>query len=188
MFVRDWMSSPAMMVAPFVSAAGALQLMEKRGFRRLPVVEEGRLVGILTKSDLLAALGGELPSRRAEEKTVAEIMTRDPLTVAPEQTLETAAQLMLEKKISGLPVVEAGRVVGILTESDIFRALCRMMGFGEPGARVILTVRDGEDVLSAIRKKVEGLSIRSLVTFHDPKRECWDVVLRVRGRVPAATG
>ncbi len=186
MFVRNWMSAPAVVIPPVVPVGAALGFMEKRGIRRLPVVEDGKLVGIVTKSDLLAHLGGRKAGRRKSEDTVADLMTRSPLTVTSGDTLETAAQLMLKKKISGLPVIDEGQVVGILTESDLFRALCEMLGLGEKGARLILTVKDGEDLLGAIRKRLGGLAVRSLVTVHDPKHNGWDVVLRVRGRLPAA--
>jgi acetoin utilization protein AcuB len=90
--------------------------------------------------------------------------------------------MMLENKVSGLPVVEEGRVVGILTESDLFRALCQMLGIGEKGARVVMSVDDDDDLLARIRRRLSGLAMRSLVTVHDPKHGRWDVVLRVRGR------
>lgn len=185
MFVRNWMSAPAVVIPPVVPVGAALGFMEKRGIRRLPVVEDGRLVGIVTKSDLLAHLGGKKASRTKSEATVADVMARAPLSVGPGDTLEAASQLMLKKKFSGLPVLDEDQVVGIITESDLFRALCEMLGLGEKGARLILTVRDGEDLLGAIRKRLGGLAVRSLVTVHDPKRNAWDVVLRVRGRLPA---
>ena len=113
-------------------------------------------------------------------------MTRKPLTVEQEETLEHAAELMLEKKVSGLPVVDGTRVVGIITESDVFRALCQILGVGEKGARVIMSVKDDEDVLEAVRKRLTGLGMRSLATYHNPSLGRWEVVVRVWGRVAAA--
>jgi len=181
MFVRHWMSAPAVVVPPVAPAHATLGFMEKRRIRRMPVVEDGRLVGIVTKSDLQAAHGG----RRAGDKTVSDVMTPNPLTVVAGETLERAAAMMLEKKVSGLPVVEDGRVVGIITESDLFRALCEMLGIGEGGARVVMTVPDGQDLLGAVRARLSGLAVRSLVTVHNRRRGAWDVVLRVRGRAAA---
>lgn len=174
MFVRHWMSAPAVVVPPVAPADATLGFMTKRRIRRMPVVDDGRLVGIVTRSDLEA--------RRKANQTVNDVMTSAPLTVAPDDTLERAAAMMLENKVSGLPVVEDGRVVGILTESDLFRALCEMLGIGEKGARVVMSVDDDDDLLGRIRKRLSGLSMRSLVTVHDPKQGRWDVVLRVRGR------
>jgi len=182
MFVRDWMSAPAITLGPDATASSALAFLEKRKIRRVPVVEGGKLVGIVTKSDLLGA--GKNHAVHGVT-TVANVMTKKPFTVQQDDTLETAAQLMLGKKISGVPVLDVDRVVGIITESDLFRALCGMLGIGERGARVLMTVRDDADLLQNIRGRLNGLSVRSLVTVHDPSRNVWEVVMRVRGRAAA---
>jgi len=179
MFVRDWMSAPAITLGPDVTASAALAFLEKRNVRRVPVVADGKLVGIVTKSDLLGA--GKHHAVHGVT-TIANVMTRKPLTVQQEDTLETAAQLMLINKISGVPVLDGDQVVGIITESDLFRALCGMLGIGERGARVQMTVRDDADLLQKVQGRLNGLAVRSLVTVHDAKRNVWDVVMRVRGR------
>jgi len=184
MFVRNWMSAPAISLPPEVTASAALAFMEKRGIRRVPVVQEGKLLGIVTKSDLHGAGKRE---HVHNVTTIANVMTANPITVPEEATLETAAQLMISKKISGIPVLDGERLVGILTESDLFRALCAMLGIGERGARVQMTIPDDANLLQEMRGRLNGLAVRSLVTVHDPKRNVWDVVMRVRGRVPAAT-
>jgi acetoin utilization protein AcuB len=188
MFVHNWMSAPAVVIPPVVPAGSALSFMEKRQVRRLPVVEDGRLLGIITRSDLLEALGKDKLKRRGEERSVDEIMTRKPVTVEQEETLERAAELMLQKKISGLPVVDGDRVVGIITESDIFRALCQILGVGEKGARVVMSVKDDEDLFATVKKRLQGLGMRSLATFHNAPLNRWDVVVRVRGRVANGRG
>ena len=182
MFVRNWMSAPAVVIPPVVPAGSALSFMEKRQIRRLPVVEDGLLLGIVTRSDLITALGKDKMKRRGQERSVDEIMTRKPVTIGQEDTLERAAQLMLQKKISGIPVVDGTLVVGIITESDIFRALCQILGVGEKGARVIMSVDDREDVLGVVKKRLNGLTMRSLATYHNSSLNRWEVVLRVRGR------
>jgi acetoin utilization protein AcuB len=179
MFVRNWMSAPAVVLPPEVTASAALAFMEKRKVRRVPVVKDGRLVGMVTKSDLLGA--GSKP-HVSGVTTIAHVMAPKPLTIQEEATLETAAQLMLSKKISGVPVMDGDKVVGVITESDLFRALCGMLGIGEKGARVQMTVRDDADLLQNIRGRLNGLAVRSLVTVHDASRNAWDVVMRVRGR------
>jgi acetoin utilization protein AcuB len=184
MFVRNWMSAPAISLPPEVTASAALAFMEKRRVRRLPVVEDGKLVGIVTKSDLHGAGRKE---KVGSVTTIANVMTRNPLTVQENDTLEAAAQIMLKEKISGVPVLNREKLVGIITESDLFRALCGMLGIGERGARVILSVHDEADLLQTIRGRLNGLAVRSLVTVHDPKRNVWDVVMRVRGRTAAKT-
>lgn len=179
MFVRNWMSAPAISLPPETTASIALAFMEKRKVRRLPVVHDGKLVGIVTKSDLQGA--GQKHAVHSVT-TIANVMTPNPITVQVEDTLETAAQAMLEKKVSGIPVLDGDRLAGILTESDLFRALCGMLGIGEKGARVVQSIRDDADLLQTIRGRLNGLAVRSLVTVHDPKRKMWDVVMRVRGR------
>jgi acetoin utilization protein AcuB len=185
MFVHNWMSAPAVVIPPVVPAEAALGFMDRRQIRRLPVVDDGRLVGIVTRSDLMAALGKGLKKNRVGGLMVDDIMSRKPLTVLQEETLERAAEIMLEKKISGLPVVDEDRVVGIITESDIFRALCRMLGIGEKGARVVMSVKDDEDLFAVVKKRLNGLGMRSLATVHDASLGRWDVVVRARGRVSA---
>ncbi len=177
MYVRNWMSAPAIALTSGVTAASALAFMERRKVRRLPVVEDGRLLGIVTKSDLLGTA-----KKHASVTTIANVMTRKPFTVQQEDTLETAASLMLKQKVSGLPVLDGDRLVGMITESDLFRALCTMLGIGEKGARLMMTVRDDVDLLETVEGRLKGLAVRSLVTVHDPKRNVWDVVMRVRGR------
>ena len=179
MFVRNWMSAPAITLGPEVTASAALAFMDKRRIRRVPVVKDGKLVGMVTKSDLLGA--GAKPHVSGVTR-IAHVMTPNPRTIPEEETLEAAAQLMLAKKISGVPVMDGDQVVGIITESDLFRALCGMLGIGERGARVQMTVRDDADLLQNIRGRLKGLAVRSLVTVHDPNRNAWDVVMRVRGR------
>ena len=178
MFVRNWMSTPVVTIPKVVPAEAAREFMVKRKVRRLPVVDGDRLVGIVTLSDLQAG--------RRPGAFVDDLMTADPLTVAPDETLEQAAKIMLERKISGIPVVENDRLTGIITESDVFRALCELMGVKEKGARVVFTVPGGGDLLDALRKRLTGLVPRSLAMIHNPENDRWEVVMRVRGRAPSA--
>jgi acetoin utilization protein AcuB len=173
MFVRNWMSSPAVVVASTESVRTADDLMNLHKVRRLAVVEKGKLVGMMTRSDAASSGDGN--------KKVADVMARGPYQVAPDETLEGAAKLMHANKISGLPVVQDGHVMGVITESDVFRALVSMMGFGELGARVLMTVPDDQNLLAAIAKKVADRRLRSLVTFHDSANNRWEVMLRLSG-------
>lgn len=118
MFVRNFMTEDVVTIAPEVTLREALAVMESRPVRRLPVLKNGRLVGMITRSDILAVLG----KPGGDDLTVEWAMARDPRTIPPDETLEHAALMMLNYKISGLPVVGDGKVVGIITESDIFRA------------------------------------------------------------------
>jgi CBS domain-containing protein len=124
------MSTPPVLVQPTTTLAEAEQIMQHRHVRRLPVVEHEQLIGIITWGDLRAAQPSSATTLsiyewRAllERATVAACMTRDPVTILPDATVLAAAQLMLDHKIGGLPVVVDQRVVGVITESDLFRLL-----------------------------------------------------------------
>jgi len=118
MLVRDRMSRPAVTVRQDADFQKALALMQEKKLRRLPVVDDdGQLVGIIVERDLLVAAMRYLQSR----VEVGDLMTRNVVTVGPDADLNEVARTMLERKIGGLPVVEHGRLVGIITESDIFK-------------------------------------------------------------------
>jgi acetoin utilization protein AcuB len=188
MFVRNWMSAPALVVPPVAPVAAALSFMENRRIRRLAVVEDGRLVGIVTRGDLVGVLGHGGKVALNPELTVGDVMTPKPIVVQREDTIETAAHVMLKAKVAGLPVMDGERLVGMITESDLFRAMCNLMGVGEPGARVVLAVPEEEDLIETLGRRSVGRDVRSLVTFHDAKRGIWDVVMRVRGKAAGKGG
>ena len=128
--VRDWMTPNPVTCPSDTPLPEAHRLMLERRIRRLPVVDDGELVGILTLGDARGAQASEATSLSVFELNylldklpVRHVMHKPVITVAPEATSANAARLMLEHKIAGLPVVEAGRVIGILTESDIFRLM-----------------------------------------------------------------
>lgn len=132
--VRECMSVSLVTCAPFDTLGRTFQLMSANHIRRLPVVEDKHLVGIVTWSDALALRQPD-PAGRVELKsviddlsrlTVSAVMTRDLRTVYPEQPVGHAAEIMLEEKIGGLPVLDAdGRLVGLITESNIFRMIAK---------------------------------------------------------------
>jgi CBS domain-containing protein len=129
--VKDWMTSPVITVPPNTPINAAHQLMQEKGVRRLVVADGTKLLGLVTKGDIREAKPSDATTLSIWELnyllaqlTVDKVMTRKVLTVRPEDPISKAAQLMLENKVSGLPVVDhEERLVGILTESDIFRML-----------------------------------------------------------------
>jgi CBS domain-containing protein len=123
MLVRTRMSHPAVTIRQDAELQQALQLMQRKRLRRLPVVDaEGRLAGIVVERDLLLA-ATRFTGVHIE---LAEIMTHDVVTATPDMTLTQVARTMLELRIGGLPVVENGEIVGMITESDIFRRFVEM--------------------------------------------------------------
>lgn len=128
--VKDWMTPEPITVSSQASMPEAYRLMKDEAIRRLPVVDEGKLVGIVTLGDVREASASDATSLSIFELNyllamlpVGEIMTPDPITVTSTTAISRAAQLMLEHKVAGLPVVDHGKLVGIITESDIFRML-----------------------------------------------------------------
>lgn len=132
--VRDWMTPHPITIDPKTTLPDAHRLMKDCHIRRLPVVEHGKLVGIVTLGDIREAGPSDATTLSIYEVhyllsklSVEKVMTRHPLTISPNATIRQAAKLMLENKIGGLPVVEeeSGKLVGIITESDIFRVLAQ---------------------------------------------------------------
>lgn len=127
--VKDWMSRDVVTAVPTLGLLEADALMREHNIRRLPVVENGRLVGIVTYGDIREARPSAATSLSTWEMNyllaslnLAQVMTKQPKAISPEATIGEAADLMLTHRISGLPVVGGdGSLVGILTESDIFR-------------------------------------------------------------------
>ena len=185
MLIKDWMSHQVVTILPNMKVGAALSLMNERKIRRLPVVDSGTLVGMVTKSDLYAFLGplSTWADSKNEEKEVEDVMTPDPLSLSPQATIEEAALLMLERRISGIPIVEKAKIVGVITETDIFRAFVEIMGIREGGAHLALKVPTDEDLFEKIREKTAGMVLRSLITHHNPDQGEWTAVVRVRGRM-----
>ncbi len=129
--VREWMTSPVISVPPSTPISTAHQLMKEHGICRLPVVEHDEVIGIITLGDVREASPSDATTLSIWEMNylwaqlnVEKVMTRKVIVARPDDPLLDIAQIMLDRKISGLPVVdERGHLVGIITESDIFRML-----------------------------------------------------------------
>lgn len=131
--VREWMSSPVITVEASTPLSVADRMMKNNNIRRLPVMSQGNLVGIITIGDVREASPSDATTLSIWELnylwaqlTVAKIMSHDVLTVTPDTAMIDVAEIMLEKKVSGLPVIEHDKVVGMITESDIFRMLVKL--------------------------------------------------------------
>lgn len=137
LLVRDWMTPNPITISPQTTLPEAQQIMMENRIRRLPVVWKGKLVGIVTFGDIREAKPSDATTLSVYELNylldqlpVKNIMTPDPVTIPPGATIQEAAAIMLEKKIGGIPVVENGELVGIITESDF----CRLLAAQDPAA------------------------------------------------------
>lgn len=191
MFVRDRMSSPAVAIAPDTPFQDALKLMRDRQFRRLPVVDKkGRLVGIVSERDLLYASPSPATSLSVWEITyllskirIREIMTEEVITTTPDTPIEDAAHLMAVNKIGGLPVVdERNRVVGVITETDVFKAFVEMFAGGRSGLRLALEVPERKGVLLELCQAISDLggNIVSVGSFNGNGSGERELVVKVK--------
>lgn len=179
MLVGKRMTSNPATITPDDYLATAKNKMDQGRFRRLPVVDAGKLAGIVTDRDLRQHMG------YLERTKVNAAMTEKLVTVSPQTTLEEAAQLMLKHKIGGLPVVEEDKLVGVITTSDILQTFLDVMGASEKGtARIDLLLReDGHDLADASKTVgEEGGEIFGVGTY----RESWgsSTVCYLRFRAP----
>jgi acetoin utilization protein AcuB len=144
--VRDVMATDLVTVRPHESARHAYRLMRDHRFRHLPVVEDGQLVGILSDRDLRPVLLSPTLAR----VRVGELMSEDLTTVVPDAPVEEAASLLVVKKIGCLPVVADGRLVGIVTETDLLAVLVELLGLLTQSTRLDVGVAGGPDAYERI--------------------------------------
>ena len=170
MLIREYMTPQPTTVNEDTSIIDAAELMKEKKFRRLPVLRGDELVGIVTDRDIRSAAPSQVISFDSEERTlmpelhallaqikVGEIMSTDVISVDPEQTIVTAALLMLKHRVSGLPVVDSkGELVGIITEGDIFKVLVDFSGISLGNTVLAFRLEDRpasiKEAADAIRK------------------------------------
>ena len=185
LLVRDWMTEHLVTLSPEASVAEALTLCRKRRIRHIPILDEGRLVGIVSDRDLRDAsptLGDPERARTLQEIRVADVMSREVITVDPQDSIENAAQQMYELKIESLPVVSEGavagagstvaeeEVLGIVTSSDVMRALVTLAGLPEPGCRIEVSVPNREGILAEVAGKIREVEVDIVSVLSDPDR------------------
>jgi len=150
MLVKNRMSQPVITVSPETPIMDALNTMKTNNIRRMPVVDErGNLLGIISDKDLLNAGPSDATSLSVWEInylvakiTVKKVMTTKVLTVTENTAIEEAARIMVDNKVGGLPVMRGEQIVGVITESDLFKILLELMGARESGIRVTALVPD----------------------------------------------
>ena len=175
MLVKDRMSRHPITVTTDVRIDEALKMMRDNKIRRLPVVDkDGRLVGIVSEMDLLYASPSPATSLSVYEIhylmariTVQDVMTKEVISIEEDTPLEEAARIMVDNKIGGLPVVRNDTLVGIITETDLFKIFLELLGAREKGVRLTLQTPNKRGVLASITGQIAkmGGDIISLGTF-----------------------
>jgi len=157
MLVGERMKHPVITIPPDMTIVDALDLMKREHIRRTPVVKDNKLVGIISDKDLLNASPSPATSLSIWEMNyllskvpVRDVMTKKVLTVTEDTPIEEAARIMADNKIGGLPVMRGDRVVGIITETDLFKLFLELMGARESGVRVTALIHDEPGQLARI--------------------------------------
>ncbi len=192
MYVKDWMTKKVFTVTPDDAVSDAAAIMKERKIKHLPVVKGGKVTGILSDRDIKEYIPSKATSLDVYElhyllaKTkVKEIMRKKVFTTSPVTPVEEAARMMHDENIGSLPVVEKRRLVGIISDRDIFRVLVDITGIRHGGHRVCLLVEDRpgsiKEVTAIIRK--HGFGLQSILTTYEGVKEGYRrVVVRTRGK------
>ncbi|MDX1546341.1 MAG: CBS and ACT domain-containing protein [Rhodothermales bacterium] len=185
MLLEEIMQRPVWTIAPAARLDEAYRLMRRHNVRHLPVVEGERLVGIVTDRDVRAltrpgsgVFGGGTPVHRA--------MTPDPITAGPRDPVEEAARLMRRRKVGCLPVLDGGRLAGIVTVTDLLDALAHLTGLEKPGSRLVVRVDDAPGRLAHLTSLVadQGINLLSVLTYTEPATAYVRIILRLAALDP----
>ena len=185
MYVKSRMTKSPYTLTVNASITEAVALMKEKGLKRIPVVDGDNVVGILTQGDIQKVSPTKATSLSIFEinyllskLTVKDAMTKHPITVQADSLLEEAAVVMREKRIGTLPVVENGRLVGIITESDIFDAFIDLLGFKDIGSRITIEAKDAPGSMAEIAEifKSHNINISHIAVYRGEGIS--DVVIR----------
>jgi acetoin utilization protein AcuB len=179
MLVKKWMSENLITIRHYESAIKASMLLRDNHIKHLPVIEKDKLVGIVTDSDMLRV------STPSDTLRVEHVMTKNPVTVPWNYTIGEAAETLLKHNISGAPVVGVnGKVVGIITEGDLFKILVPLAGVGEKGIQLALFVADRPGSIKEITDIIRaygGRMMSILTSYDNAPRGYLRVILRLHG-------
>lgn len=191
MFVGSRMKFPVITIKAKTSLDEALSLMAREHVRRLPVVDDkGKLIGIVTELELMKASPSEATTLSVWEiksllnaYPVEKIMTRKVVTITEDTPLEEAARIMADKQIGGIPVVRGEKVVGIITETDIFKAFLEVFGAREGGLRLTIEIAREPGMLAKISQAIFNLggNILSLGSFLGEDSGSAQLVIKIDG-------
>lgn len=170
MLVKNWMSRDLSTIDVDDSMQNAVNLLKEKGINMVPVLENGLLAGVISDRDLRKASASDATLLETHELRylllkikVRDIMSKTPVTVAPDFTVEETAQIMLEKGISGVPVVEkAGNVVGVITKTDVFKVLIALTGVGKRGIQFAFQLEDSSGSIKEVADIIRNFGGRMI--------------------------
>lgn len=191
MLVKERMSRHPITITPDVSLHDALRIMREEKVRRLPVLDKnGQLVGIVLEKDLLYASPSPATSLSVYELNylvakikIEDLMTREVITIEEDCPLEEAARIMVDNDIGGLPVMRGHKLVGMITESDLFKVFLELLGARNPGLRVTIKVPEQRGFLARLTRALadEGADIVTLSTFWGDDLSNRELAFKVKG-------
>ncbi len=166
MFVKDYMAVNPVTITTEDSVGDAFRLMKEHSIRRLPVLSNNKVIGIVTKQDLLKSTPSPATSLSEinqmfvfQNIKINDIMTKNITVISKDAILEEAAVVMEERKIASLPVMDGDELVGMITESDLFKAFIDIFGFKYPSIRITLEVEDKVGMLSGAARIIKSMGI-----------------------------
>ena len=190
MFVGERMSRPVISVTPDMPINDVLAMFRKEHIRRAPVIKDGKLVGIVSERDLLNASPSSVTTLSVWELnyliskvTVKNVMAKKVVTVGQDTPIEEAARIMADKKIGGVPVMSGGNVVGIITETDLFKVFLELMGARQKAWRVTATIAEKPGTLAQLTQAIaqNGGNFISFGMFSGPDANSRTVTFKVEG-------
>jgi acetoin utilization protein AcuB len=191
MLIKERMSRHPITVTPDTSLFDALRIIRDEKIRRLPVLDSaGKLVGIISEKDLLYASPSPATTLSIYEMNyliskikIKELMTTKVVTVDDDCPVEEAARIMVDSNISSLPVMSGGALVGMVTESDLFKIFLELLGARQQGLRVTILMSEGVGVLAKLTSGLAMLNadILALGTFSGDEPDNREIVFKVQG-------
>ncbi len=191
MLVKDRMSHPVITITPQASLDDAASLMAAERISRLPVVDKrGKMVGIITEKQILryspskATLLDAYEIQGAMSRIpVEKVMTREVITITADTPIEEAARIMADNEISGIPVLSEGSLVGMIAETDLFKAFLEVLGARKPGIRLSVLLPEVPGELARLTQLIfnAGGNIISLGTFYGESSDTGEVTVKVEG-------
>ncbi len=190
MLVDERMSHKVISIPPEMSVPEALALFRKNQIRRAPVLKDGKMLGIVSETDLLNASPSPVSTLSVWEMnylmskvTVKQVMTRKVITIEVGTPIEDAARIMVDAKIGGMPVTRAGRIVGMITETDLFKVFMELMGAREKGIRVSILTEEKPGQIARVSRLISdaGGNFLGFGSFAGPDPSLMVITFKVTG-------